>query len=363
MRKATLTCGKSISDLVTQARLEELIFDWLRQLYTGKTTITVTRFVLDHCERIPPAIEIWFPVAFLSVESPLCIGDVQIRNFTGEDFDRCSELVSRGEPTKHKEAIAKIEKQRKNYQGFAHASIRIRADRECIVELAVARVEDVVSYLRLFHWTMLVPDSVSYCALKGKEAVPTLCHFEIEEGRIVGTGEQITDRGARYVILTEDDIHLMYDSGLREVSKLLCADTRTPLEEEILESILLYTSASLQQTVSARLIYTLVALEMMLLKNDTEPLTNAMAERLAFFLKNDKDGRRGVADNVRRAYKLRSGFVHHGKSIDVDEHGDVLRTFARNAWEFFITLLKGHSKHRTKEDLLAYIDDVKWGVV
>lgn len=58
----------------------------------------------------------------------------------------------------------------------------------------------------------------------------------------------------------------------------------------------------------------LSALESILLKNENEPIQQNLAERIAFFISNNIDGRKKIIRNIKDVYGIRSKYLHHGYS-------------------------------------------------
>ena len=54
------------------------------------------------------------------------------------------------------------------------------------------------------------------------------------------------------------------------------------------------------------------ALEMILLRNDTEPIQQNIGERMAFVVGRNVNERKAIINNFRRIYSVRSKFLHHG---------------------------------------------------
>ena len=102
----------------------------------------------------------------------------------------------------------------------------------------------------------------------------------------------------------------------------------------------------------------MTAVEMFALRNDSEPIQSALADRLAFAISPDPSTRQQIAQNLRDAYKERSGRSHHGKSIKETE---TIEQFLRNAWAFFLTAIQGVGRHRTRLEFLDHLDRTKYG--
>ncbi len=109
---------------------------------------------------------------------------------------------------------------------------------------------------------------------------------------------------------------------------------------------------------SERLLYSTVALETVLLRNETEPIQSALSDRVAFLVTQELEGWLAVAKDVKRAYGLRSRFVHHG--VDAVD-SEVVSRFLLHSWLAIWTLI--HNAHRFEDanELADSLDRLKFG--
>jgi hypothetical protein len=82
---------------------------------------------------------------------------------------------------------------------------------------------------------------------------------------------------------------------------------------------------------SDRLLYTMVALETLFLKDGNEPIQDNISLRMALMQPVPIAERRKIIQNVKTVYGLRSKLVHHGQSVRLDDLVE-LKTFCLNAW-------------------------------
>ena len=109
--------------------------------------------------------------------------------------------------------------------------------------------------------------------------------------------------------------------------------------------------------VSAFLRFT-IGLEILLVRKDeTETITGALSERLAFILSNDSAKRRKIWEKTKELYGKRSRIVHSGNS-EVDP-GD-LRQIRHFALICFMKLLKKSSELTSISQLIRFCEDKKF---
>jgi hypothetical protein len=160
----------------------------------------------------------------------------------------------------------------------------------------------------------------------------------------------------KFTITKEQRAH-MESAGLMVLSSL----AQNPLceyEESLLNSLLIYGRACYQLDQNDKLLQIMTAVEMFALRSDSEPIQAALADRLAFAISHDPNTRQQIAQNLRDAYKQRSGRSHHGKSITEKE---TIEQFLRNAWAFFLTAIQGVGRYRTRVEFLDHLDRTKYG--
>lgn len=102
--------------------------------------------------------------------------------------------------------------------------------------------------------------------------------------------------------------------------------------------------------------FTLAALESILLRDSNEPIQKNLGERMAFVIGKNIDERKAIIKNVEEIYKYRSAFVHHGQT---PRHLASLDSFLVYAWTTMINLLGAVDHYRTKAALLGALEDRK----
>jgi hypothetical protein len=149
----------------------------------------------------------------------------------------------------------------------------------------------------------------------------------------------------------------MEKTGLTVLSSL-AQNPSCDYEEALLSSLLIYGRACYQLDQNDKLLQMMTAIEMFALRSDGEPIQAALADRLAFAISPDPTTRQKIAQNLRDAYKERSGRSHHGRSITETE---IIEQFMRNAWAFFLTAIQCVGRYRTRLEFLDYLDKIKYG--
>jgi uncharacterized protein (DUF1778 family) len=101
----------------------------------------------------------------------------------------------------------------------------------------------------------------------------------------------------------------------------------------------------------------MTSLEGFMLKNDTEPIQQNLSDRVARIVGRTPEERKAIAQNVKKAYGLRSALLHHAAKI---QEKDTLKEFMLNAWGLFIELLRNPGNFKTRDEFLSAVDDAKY---
>jgi hypothetical protein len=169
-----------------------------------------------------------------------------------------------------------------------------------------------LDYSLPFDGANLEPRIVSGCVALGTHGEAKRYYLETTPSRF----EQVSVRSfgpsiARYII--DDEALGVFGRDPMTVGDLLKLRERTPYQEKLLDALRIYSRSSLAADPADKLIYILVALESMLVRDDGEALQSNIAERIAFLISDALPQRREIVQSVKAAYGLRSRFLHHGR--------------------------------------------------
>lgn len=189
----------------------------------------------------------------------------------------------------------------------------------------------------------------------GKENSETETYLITHGNKIYNISERVVDKASRAWFINNDFISIIKHS-LEVIDNLLQQDIKNEFQEKVLDSLLLYSKSSLAKDPSDRLVYILVALESILLKNENEPIMQNVRERIAFFMGTSLLERKSIISRFNKAYSLRSKFIHHGHCIDDLK---VLEEIMIDACMFFQQLVLTVNNFTTKEQFINKIEEIK----
>ena len=353
---------KTFRDLVSVRWVEDTLLDWMKDRFAGVTVPALGDYLSERCEGDVQENDLWFPVANLSVESDLPFGNVVFKTITSELMDKLVEDAQKAkegrDPTYAAQLDMSMERRRADLQGLAAATSKLRAEPKRAYEIALRESERAVAALRVFDVTATTtPEVTSYCALLGRENVEGIKHLELEDGRIRSYSSQTVGKPVMNWHISDLDVSKYKKSlGFGEVSDLLSSSKRTEFQETLLNALLMYSRGAREKDFAGKIVYTLAAIENILLRNESEPIQQNVGERMAFINAKTAEERREILRTFKTVYGLRSKFVHHGHSV---EERETVWQFLVQAWVLFTKLARWSTRLETKEKLIDHLEMMK----
>ena len=245
---------------------------------------------------------------------------------------------------------------RRDFQGVAVAETCVFGEPIRAREIASGRVELAVGVLRFFSPGHLASGVTSRVARWGYAPLRTDRVFVVDaSGKFLRTSGAIIDRP--WPMVVGDGTHdILLNAGLSEVRDIVARDSHTDLEQALLTGMVTFGRAALTPDLRERIIWYCAGLESILLKNNSESILHNLSERLAMFGYDTVDERTAALKDVKKAYSLRSRFVHHGVEI---EDGEIVTQFARHGLRLFCRIAQAVTRFSSKVELLDHIDRMK----
>jgi hypothetical protein len=167
--------------------------------------------------------------------------------------------------------------------------------------------------------------------------------FQIKYKKLLGITEKMANILWIPWKLENEFIDMIRNNGLDILSNVLLQAEKSDFQNQVLNSLFIYSQSALAVDVEDKLIYVLVAVESILLRDANEPIQQNIGERMAFLLENTADKRKAIIKNVKEVYAVRSKFIHHGQTIDEME---LITTFMSNTYRFFLVLIMNINKYK-----------------
>ncbi len=348
---ADLAVRKPLTDLVSVEFVMNEVFEWLKESLEQRCAETLADRLARRCEAEVKEVEIWIPMHQTYAKAPFKLGSVTFKPITKEMMEK---WYGRIDVSNNPEVKAAKVRERSRLQATLAACSIVRAEPKKASQVAFERAIEASSLLRFLseaNWSCKIR---SYVVPSGMEREDSAHELIVANGEI----KVMASRALRSVTAAwnvDRNKHLL--PGLLEHLDALASDpTSTELRKSLLETLLIYAKNNLTLDPAEKLVFVLVSLESLLLRNDSEPIQSNLADRLAFLVGNTLEERKEIVAATRKTYALRSKFVHHARAIE-DE--TLVDKFLDYAWQALANILVSLDKFESRENLISWLNDRK----
>lgn len=343
-----------VSSLLSLKYVENISFRLFEKKYKGEIEkeFSFSQFLIDESEKDIKSVKISIPISYLSIENSFQLGDITYEYYDKTFFDKMLFELNKNEEGKiTEESFQKI---RRDYQGVVFASKIYTCEKERAIEKLIEELDAQIKLIRCFSPTTFLPIVESYFDRKGHTLIPhNYCFVFENELPIINT---FSDKSIDYYFPFPNSLLKDYkEIGFIKIFDLLNKETKTDLEILLLNVAFLFSRCIESKYFQDKLVYALVSLETLLLKNTSEPIQNSVGLRLSFLTRKEIEKRKEVIELIKQSYILRSSYIHHGKK---KENYDLLQKLQHLVWQTIINTLKSTDKFRTQEEFLNYIEDL-----
>lgn len=236
------------------------------------------------------------------------------------------------------------------------------AERRYAIERAVEETDLSLAMLRLFSIGAFAPEKPSLIVALGREGAEREMTIVIEEGVDFTSEEGLVHADAlRPMILDHEFLRRTIIPALTPWSALLLKDNKTEFENEVPKSALVYSRATRSRNISEKLLHIFAASEALLLRNESEPISRAISERIAFIAGKNTDERIAIARNELAVYGVRSRYVHHALEIEpTTEELAALELFLVSVSAFFNKVAIVAPEFATREMFISSLERRKF---
>ncbi|MGL1890000.1 MAG: HEPN domain-containing protein [Spirochaetaceae bacterium] len=335
--------------------LTEIYKDWIEISIRTNSNETYLEYLNNLFEKEIKEYTIIVPIHNMFTESNFKLGNIQIYNMSPTIIDKWF-----SESDKSDENILNhIEKFKKDHQGYIAAAYSVKAEKNKAMEMAYDKINDAFMVLRIFSMSNLKITVKSYIDLnswKLSEVNHTLI-IDKNTQELVSNKTSIVNN-VNVDPIANETIHYLTNSSLSSFSDLIRIENKNNYQSKLYDSLQIYSKHTIQKEIYDKLLYVLVSLESLIIKNETEPLTQNISERIAFIVGNTADERVKIVKLIKKIYGLRSRYVHHGKQ-PIDQM-EVLDEFLHVVWVFYTILVQNINRFETINDFLEVIENKKY---
>jgi Apea-like HEPN len=347
-----------ISRFAGRAYIEDHIFLWCRDNFGVERPQVLTNYLQQQISQDMRRTPVWVPVAFMEVEQEFQFGFAKLSPMTATFFDEYERKYTEGSPANADKIASLFSEKRTKYQGLAAVVLELDAVGPHAMQRAVELADYIVGLLRLYSPAAAVPWLICPSAIAGTEYVPSTTAISYGHD-----GTFRMNQGALKPLpypwrISEKKWADISAHNLDALVELIEEDGLSDFQKRLRTSILTYSKGVTMREPADRLVYSLSALESLLLRDSSEPIQQNLGERLAFLLHQDPIERQNTVKILREAYGLRSRYVHHQKSIAEE---NVLEGFFTVAASALFGALGNVRSFVTTLDFINAIDRVKFG--
>ena len=355
---------KEIGPFISIGMTEQIICDWVRQYHSKKTKHSFFDFFRAEAKSMVRGIQIWTPIHGLCIEKPFRVGHVAfvpIYKKLIDDWKIEWAKKINGLPISEEEKKSRIdgineymEDKIRKMQGYTAAVMTLNAEPDKANDVLLREANKALSLVRIFTEASLIPQATSPYVLWGIGHLDKSFTFIVKDRSIDMITDSIIWPTHIPPSLISDIIDEAFKIGLGRLHEILISDNRSDLEDYVLEACLLYSRCTIAKEPADKLIYLMVSLESILIKDSNEPISQNLSDRMAFLFDETPKRRKYIAKVIREAYKLRSKFMHHGDSI---ESMDSLKEIMNLAWHAIRVLIALTGEMKTREELFDWLEN------
>ena len=329
---------------------------WIRNRYENKEEKDFISFFKSNLDSSIKKYQVWVPIPFTSIENDFSIGNVKICTISKSIID----LWIRIDANKiDMDTLPKMEKYKakiqQEYQGYAAAVYECEAEPIRAQEIAIDYISDALSMLRLFSSSNFSTRLVSGMYEYGKGLIETKNIFLFDSANLgFSQTMELLDYGMRWTIPS----YIISNPAMSGFNEILLIKDKNEFQKKVYEALKIYSKHTLRRNPFDKLLYILIALESILLRNETEPVQQNLAERIAFAIAKTTDERKNIVKAIKNIYSIRSKFVHHGDQRI--EEREELDKFLNIAWRMFVLLTQNINSFKTKDEFITALEDLKF---
>jgi len=276
--------------------------------------------------------------------------DCVIREVSGEEIDRWFPGEGSEDHVKNIKAV---------FQGYCVIEANIHAIEDHAVAEALRLAGIISSLLAFYSLASVRPQALFNGVPVGQECAPkySALVFNSSGPKPTEVYGYINPEDMLGYELTKEKIEIMDRHGIKEMSELFRRGRKTDFQSRLRDSVSTFARASLTKSTSEKLVFGVVAMESLFVGNDSGSICQNLADRLALLLGESVEERKKYASTVKKAYGLRSRYVHHGKS---SEDNKIISDFLMLAYLALINALLKSKEIDTKLEFLNSLDDLKY---
>jgi len=283
----------------------------------------------------------------------LLVGNIRFLTFDESTYQMWFNKYSGYE---NKEAIAQRVEPLKN---MTIAQIQVSAfDEDRAIQVGSQEIEIALNVLRWIGYMLYGTMQRAWIGISGD------VHRQMSLPSLLEKGDSLklprSRKGAvRTYEIDEEAVDLFKKLGLSKISQILMKpqSDRTDMESRLLTAINFFGKAVQETDSIDAFLKTTIAMETLLIRDNTEPITGNLAERTAFLLGDSLEARLELRKLVSTLYGTRSRITHHGST---DNAVASLETLQNICFDLLYKITDVVDQYKTIKDLIVWIDELKY---
>lgn len=349
---------KPFRECLSPTFVEDEIFIWCRARFRGERKENFSSYLLHRVKEEVRAHHIFVPIASIEIERPFKLGDVRVLTLSSEFFDKAlAHSVARVPEDAKQHVVRHFEKLKRKHVGSTAIEIVLTGEKQFVEDQAYSTASDMAAVLRFLSPPALSATIAFPCYPTGEEHAPARTIFEKVEGDGIATHSALLHSAMYNYRMPFAELDEKMKGGLGNLALFFRSHSLTEHQKRVRGALLAYSRGVGSYDPNDRLLYAMTAAEHLLLRDASEPIQGNVGERMAFVISKAPDDRKAVVSTFKRAYQLRSQYVHHLVSVEDDE---ALQAFFRNMWVLLFTAVANMMKFDSQSDFLDAIDRVKF---
>lgn len=313
------------------------------------------------------AADYYTVIGNLVVEAPMQVGTVTLSPLTEQTQEallgECSRIIQASPDSEEareqlKQSIARafqVEPRRVIAQATV-SGLEPRRGRE----IFQIRVSEVLHALRFFGYFIYPASHRTVVDLAGYVGSGDNVFLRLVAGRQGNLAVQRA-RDPRAYRLTGERLRHLENIGLALVGDILSkqADERSSLENSCINAITWISRGLHDDVADSRFLKLCIAMESLLVRRRDIPYSRVMAERVAFLLGRDGQGRENTARQVTKIYDVRSRIAHEGRSSELQEQLGPAELYSTHTVLHFVRLMSQEG-WTSPDDFVNWCDKLRF---
>lgn len=349
---------KPFSTGLSPTFIEDEIFIWCRARFRSDTAESFTSYLLTRVGEEVRVHQVVVPIAAIEIERAFKLGDAHVISLTAEFFDRAlAHTLTKVPADAQQHVVAHFAKLKKKHVGSTAVQLELYGEKRFVDDQAYSISSDMAAVLRFMSPPAMTATVAFPCFPTGEEHTPTRTIFEKSDGDGVAFHTGLLHSAMYNYRMPFADLDEMMKGGLAQLAIFFKPGSLTEHQRRVRGALLAFTRGVGSYDPNDRLMYAMTAAEHLLLRDASEPIQGNVGERMAFVIVKGADERKAVVSAFKRAYQLRSQYVHHLVSVEEDE---ALQAFFRNMWLLLFTVVSNMTRFDSQAEFLDAIDRVKF---